>query len=457
VVTFDAAVAGTAAAVWSAWGRLSSLPELTMDSITRLVVVAAHPDDETLGAGGLIAEAGARGVPVLVIVVTDGAASHPNSPITDGDLAGLRSEELRRAVAALNPAAHLLELGFPDGRTRENRDGISAALAEAIPTRATIAAPWRGDGHRDHRVVGELCAAIAEDRGETLLEYPIWMWHWSDPVETEAPWPEARRLSLSPVSVTAKQRSLAQYRSQIAELDGCAPVLRADFLEHFLAPKEIYFVSATTSGDPEEPPAPQGTKTQEYFDRLYAGNGDPWRLSTRWYEARKRAITVASLPRSHYETALEIGCSVGELTALLAERAGSLLALDISAAAVEAATRRTAEFANTRIERRDATTDFPASDFDLIVLSEVGYYWDIHTLREMIDRARAHLATDGMILACHWRHPVADYPLRGDTVHETLRATSGLERIVTHEEEDFILEIFAVSGDSVARREGLLG
>ncbi|MGB3373433.1 MAG: SAM-dependent methyltransferase, partial [Rhodococcus sp. (in: high G+C Gram-positive bacteria)] len=97
--------------------------------------------------------------------------------------------------------------------------------------------------------------------------------------------------------------------------------------------------------------------------------------------------------------------------------------------------------------------------FDLIVLSEVGYYLDELDLRAALDTAITHLEPCGTLLAVHWRHPVADYPQSGDEVHGIIAATDGLVRIGGYVDEDVILEVFAASTDrpdSVARIEGLV-
>ncbi|PPF90051.1 SAM-dependent methyltransferase, partial [Subtercola sp. Z020] len=105
------------------------MPVFSLTGVDRMIVVAAHPDDETLGAGALIASARARGIPTSVIVVTDGAASHPGSPsVAAAALAATRAAEVQAALHLLNPDATLTLLGFPDGRVRENRTAIAAAL-----------------------------------------------------------------------------------------------------------------------------------------------------------------------------------------------------------------------------------------------------------------------------------------------------------------------------------------
>ena len=191
----------------------------------------------------------------------------------------------------------------------------------------------------------------------------------------------------------------------------------------------------------------------EYFDATYERHDDPWGLATRWYELRKRAILLASLPQESFERVLEIGPSIGVTTEALVDRATSLLCVDVSAAAVPRARERVGDRAI--IEVRDVTTDFPEGEFDLVVLSEVGYYFGAAGLAAVLASIVAALHEHGTLVACHWRHPVADYPLSGDGVHEAI-AGLGLDRLVRHEEEDFVLEVFSRDARSVARRTGLL-
>ena len=113
-----------------------------------------------------------------------------------------------------------------------------------------------------------------------------------------------------------------------------------------------------------------------YFDALYAHSDDPYALRDRWYEARKRAVLLAALPRQHYAKAYEPGCGAGELTHALAARCGQLLASDFSDRAVQITQERTRELPNVRVEQHALPGDWPvaAGPFDLIVLSEVGYF-----------------------------------------------------------------------------------
>ncbi|CAN5282455.1 hypothetical protein BH11ACT5_BH11ACT5_09950 [soil metagenome] len=422
MVTFDANQPSTPARVWDADPRLHDRPRLELEGVDELLVVAAHPDDETLGAGGLIAEGVRRGIRMRVVVVTDGGAA---------GLADERSAELDAAMAVLGASA--TPLGFADGETREHRDEIRAQLeplVAALGPRALIAAPWRGDGHRDHRVVGEIAAELAG--GRRFIEYPVWLWHWGSPSSREVPW--GRFVSLR-VDAARKSAALDEYRSQ---RDDELPVLRADFLENFARDEEL-FVVADRLGAP-------------YFEAIHERRDDPWGFETRWYEHRKRDVTVAALPDERYRTGLEIGCSIGVLTERLADRVDDLRAVDVSAAAVARARERLGE--RVRVDQADVLESFPEGRYDLVVLSEVGYYFGREGLGRVLDDIDAALSDDGVLLACHWRHAVADYPLSGDEVHEIIRDRF-LTMTVEHFERDFVLGVFRRDPRSVAQRTGL--
>ena len=193
--------------------------------------------------------------------------------------------------------------------------------------------------------------------------------------------------------------------------------------------------------------------TGDYFDRVYAGADDPWGFGSRWYEQRKYAFTLAALPAASYDSGLEIGCSIGILTAQLAQRCHELTAVDLSPAALEVARARVP--ANVRLLQGGVPQSWPAGSYDLVVLSEVGYYLDEPDLGLLLDLVGRDLRPGGTVIACHWRHPVTDYPLTGDQVHAALGRWPRLSRV---EEEDFLLDVLVPGGaDSVARREGLVG
>ena len=153
---------------------------------------------------------------------------------------------------------------------------------------------------------------------------------------------------------------------------------------------------------------------QSYFDELYGRDADPWRFETSAYERDKYAETVAALPRRRYGRVLEVGCSIGVLTALLAERADQLLATDVAEAALAVARKRLAAARNVSFERAAFPDEAPEGPFDLIVLSEVLYYLSAADLRRAADVAMARLAPGGEVLLVHWLGETPDYPLTGD-------------------------------------------
>jgi len=197
------------------------------------------------------------------------------------------------------------------------------------------------------------------------------------------------------------------------------------------------------------------TLTSDYFDQLYATHEDPWDFRRRWYEARKRGLTLAALARPRYASVFEPGCSIGELSAALAERCDALLSCDCAKDAVATARRRLASYPHVRVEHRALPGDWPAGTFELIVLSEIGYYFSAEDLTTILKRAVDALCAGGVLLACHWRPVVAGYPLTGDGVHALIDRTINLPRLLRHEEDDFLLELWSRDDRSVAQAENL--
>ena len=196
-----------------------------------------------------------------------------------------------------------------------------------------------------------------------------------------------------------------------------------------------------------------------YFRDLYASSADPWGMTDRWYETRKYALSLALLPRERYASAFEPGCSIGVLTARLAPRCDRLLACDTAAAAVESARARTAGLPGVRVEQRAIPRQWPPEpSFDLIVLSELLYYFGDTDLDEVLRLSTRALRPDGHLLAVHWRHDAADYPRTGDSVHAALAANRGLARLACYQDPDFTAEVFTrADGDrrSVAQAGGI--
>jgi len=206
------------------------------------------------------------------------------------------------------------------------------------------------------------------------------------------------------------------------------------------------------------------TLPEDYFAGVYGASPDPWGFTDRWYEERKRAITLAALPERRYGTAFEPGCSIGVLTEGLATRCAALLATDVSTVALAAAAARLARAPHVRFARAALPQDWPDGAFDLVVLSELLYYLgddDLHAVAALAVRA---VAPGGTLLSVHWRHPVADYPQSGDAAQQAVvdAAADQLVRAVHHVEDDLDLAVHVRprAGEdpgrlSVAARDGL--
>lgn len=190
-----------------------------------------------------------------------------------------------------------------------------------------------------------------------------------------------------------------------------------------------------------------------YFDELFQASDDPWAFKQRWYERRKRALTLAALPRERYAAIFEPGCANGELSADLATRCDRLLACDTCLPAVELARKRLSTFSHAQVIQARLPQQWPAERFELIVLSELGYYLDEADLNLWIDRALSSLTDDGQLLACHWRPAIEGCPLNAEQVHQILQQRLQMPRLLSHEEPDFLLDIWSRDSESVAEKE----
>ncbi|GGJ91747.1 SAM-dependent methyltransferase [Pseudomonas matsuisoli] len=193
-----------------------------------------------------------------------------------------------------------------------------------------------------------------------------------------------------------------------------------------------------------------------YFEELYAQSADPWEYRQRWYESRKRDLTLAALPHPRYSSAFEPGCSIGELSANLATRCDALLISDGNDTAIAHARSRLASEPHVRIEKRLLPDAWPDEQFDLIVFSELGYYFSPDALTVLASRMQQSLLPGGVLIACHWRHPIEGCALNGDEVHQHLSRALGMSQLSQHEEQDFLISVWSSDASSVASREGFL-
>lgn len=155
-----------------------------------------------------------------------------------------------------------------------------------------------------------------------------------------------------------------------------------------------------------------------YFQAIYNQSPDPWNFEGSEYEAGKYRTTLANLPREVYARALEVGCSIGVLTYQLATRCASILAIDVSEKALAAARKRCAGLGNVRFEKVHIPRQMPKGLFDLILISEVAYYWNADDLNRAATGMSELQERGDHLMLVHFTGPVPEYPQTAEQVHD---------------------------------------
>jgi SAM-dependent methyltransferase len=161
--------------------------------------------------------------------------------------------------------------------------------------------------------------------------------------------------------------------------------------------------------------------SQDVFEARYRQNNDPWEFATSAYELGRYQTTLSALSRESYGTVYEPGCSVGVFTAALARIAASVIAIDFAPSAVLNARERCAALSNVEVHCASVATYVPEAPLDLIVFSELGYYFDPPELARMGGVLSQKLNAGGEFVAVHWLGHSPDHVTHGNQVHETLR------------------------------------
>lgn len=194
----------------------------------------------------------------------------------------------------------------------------------------------------------------------------------------------------------------------------------------------------------------------EFFASMFDSDPDPWGFRTRWYEARKRALTLACLPRAAYQLGYEPGCANGELAAALSTRCRRLIVSDSAAPAVAAATARLAGHVNVVVVQLLTPTQWPEGDFDLIVVSELAYYLNPGAFALLTSLMHDALNRGATIVAAHWRHPINGCAATGDDIHRAWSQRFDVPCVAAYTDRDVNIDVWCADVQSVAAREWLV-
>jgi LmbE family N-acetylglucosaminyl deacetylase len=230
---FNPARPGTLESVWAMALRDALALEVPHGAV---LVVSPHPDDEVLGAGGLIHAAVQSGRHVNVLSVTNGEAAYPNWK----GLASIRRREVSDALNVLAPHAVGHDfLGIPDGQVDAHQGTLFDAIDQRLSFDTLLVAPYEHDGHPDHDATGVVCCEVARLRNATLWRYPIWSWHHRSPQHfSDKRW---GRYRLDSGALAAKKRAMACFASQLQPW-GREPIVPAHVLDYFTRSYEAFLL-----------------------------------------------------------------------------------------------------------------------------------------------------------------------------------------------------------------------
>ncbi len=444
---------------WWLADQWDGAPCLDLPEVVRrhpdVLVLAAHPDDETIGVGGLVSDLSDLGAHLTVLFATSGERSH--DLVDEASRAGLgaiRRRESERALAGLSSGATVVHLQLPDTGLADVEAVLTREIAARVGTETLVLAPWLHDGHSDHDAVGRASLHAVSAAGGTLVFYPIWMWHWSSPDELD--WSHVVTVDVTSTGSWRKRASLEHFESQ-AETGGLpgsaagrAPVLdeslrerAARLVETLLDPHGVLPTRTHAHG------VSRIAERREGFDEMYDGPDDPWHFTDSFYERRRLALITAFLERPSYDRVLEIGCADGAMTATLTGRSREVVAVDTSARAVAVAQRRSP---SALVVQGAVPHDLPGGPFDLVLVSEVGYFLSPTELIATLRGAVSRLSPDGELVLCHWQHPTVDVPLDGALVHEQAASVLGPPR-ASYRDGDLAVESWR-GGRTLAEQEG---
>lgn len=208
----------------------------------RTVVVAPHPDDETLGIGGLLAALLRRHLPLAVILVTDGESGHAatDTPLRAA-LGRARPLESLLALHELGWARpHVYRLQLPDGDVAAHEHALARRLARLLHADDHVLTTWRYDGDADHEATARAVARVATDKRCACAQFPVWSRTRTLHGDARADG-RLRRFALDDAALVRKRRALAAFRTQLTDdpVTGALPVVFPSMVSRFLVPFEV--------------------------------------------------------------------------------------------------------------------------------------------------------------------------------------------------------------------------
>ena len=406
-----------------------------------ILVIAPHADDETLGCGGLIALTAQRGIKVTVVVMTDGGRAHLNSKKYDMVARrNMREAEVLEAADILGAwNVDVVFMRQPDGFL-PSQGSEAAKLVDRIVQiieatgAASVFVTWEADPHPDHAASARLAGEIARRKPKlALFAYPIWGLALDPAAEVHVPFAPAVRLEVRSV-LAVKRRAIDCFISQTTDLIDDDPQgfrLSADDISRFTGQFEIFIdiQPLARHGAPLLSSVPT-----EHFEALYRNAADPWHYVENDYEQGRFAATLKALPGARYRRACEIGCSIGVLTQMLAARCDEILGVDCSPKAIEQARIRLAALPHASIHLMRVPGQKPEGDFDLIVLSEVLYFFSDADLRAIAAFVTQRLTAGGTCILVNFLGDT-ESPLGGDQAAQAFLALLPVQLRPVHKED----------------------
>jgi LmbE family N-acetylglucosaminyl deacetylase len=228
-VSIDTNMPGPAEEAWLSAIERAAISRLRLRTHGRVVVASPHPDDETLGAGGLLHDLVSLGWRIRLVSVTDGESAYPGTL----GLGAIRCIELETALVRLGVRERtgVTRLQLPDGSVSDHEGVLERHLRELA----------RGDGHPDHEAVGRIAVRVGHDLEVTVRLFPVWAWHWMHPDAESAQelLAGAERWDLSAAALSAKRSAIAGFASQLGTRFG-SPILPSVVVRRFTRPYEVF-------------------------------------------------------------------------------------------------------------------------------------------------------------------------------------------------------------------------